>query len=162
MAAHQREWINEHDDQPASDLLRAVKIAFKAHMGQTDKTGEPYFLHCKRVADAVSGGERVVAYLHDVVEKGPEWTLDRLRDEDFTPAVIEAVDALTRRSEESDEEFVTRALANELARPVKIADLKDNLAQAKESGMDPSKYQEGLRLAAQICCEPTRPAKDPP
>ncbi|WP_141652379.1 HD domain-containing protein [Rhizobium grahamii] len=156
MAAHQREWINEHDDQPASDLLRAVKIAFKAHMGQTDKGGEPYFLHCKRVADAVSGGERAVAYLHDVVEKGPGWTLDRLRDEGFTPAVIEAVDALTRRRDETDDAFVARALKNELARPVKVADLKDNLAQAEKTGIDSSKYREGLRLASQICGKPIR------
>ena len=151
MTVGQREWINEHDDQPAADLLHAVKIAFKAHAEQTDKTGGPYFLHCKRVADAVEGDyERVVAYLHDVVEKGPGWTLDRLREEGFGSAVIEAVDALTKRPDESDDEFVMRALRNPLARPVKVADLKDNLAQAEKIGSDPGKYERGLEIVTQM------------
>jgi (p)ppGpp synthase/HD superfamily hydrolase len=150
MTAGQREWINEHDDQPAAGLLHAVKIARHAHAEQSDKTGGPYFLHCKRVADAVEGGdERVVAYLHDVVEKGPGWTLDRLREEGFSSMIIEAVDALTRRSNESDDEFVMRASSNALARPVKVADLKDNLAQAESIGSDTSKYEKGLKIVAQ-------------
>jgi len=155
MTAGQREWINEHDDQPATVLLHAVKIAFKAHAEQTDKAGGPYFLHCKRVADAVEGeDERVVAYLHDVVEKGPGWTLDRLRDEGFSSAVIEAIDALTRRPKEGDDEFVKRALRNALARPVKVADLKDNLAQAEKIGSDPGKYEKGLKIVAQMYNHP--------
>ncbi|WP_431321309.1 HD domain-containing protein [Rhizobium sp. YTU87027] len=155
MTTGQREWINEHDDQPAVDLLHAAKIAFKAHADQTDKTGAPYFLHCRRVADAVGGGdERVVAYLHDVVEKGSGWTLDRLRKEDFSSTIVEAVDALTRRPDENDDEFVMRALRNPLARPVKIADLKDNLAQAEKAGSDPGKYEKGLKIVAQMYGHP--------
>ncbi|AOF93267.1 HD domain protein (plasmid) [Sinorhizobium sp. RAC02] len=64
----------------------AIEIALVAHEGQMDKTGHPYFEHCRRVAEAVQGNEtKVVAYLHDVVEKGREWTLDRLREEGFPP-----------------------------------------------------------------------------
>ncbi|OWW05237.1 hypothetical protein ATY81_04640 [Rhizobium sp. R72] len=151
MTAGQRQWINEHDDQPAVDLLNAAKIAFKAHADQTDKTGGPYFLHCRRVADAVEAGEeRVVAYLHDVVEKGPGWTLDRLREQGFSSTIVDAVDALTKRPDENDDEFVMRALRNPLARPVKVADLKDNLEQAEKIGSDPGKYQKGLKIAAQM------------
>ncbi|WP_202902581.1 HD domain-containing protein [Rhizobium mesoamericanum] len=150
MTAGGRGSTNEHDDQPAADLLQAAKIAARAHAEQTDKAGGPYFLHCKRVADAVEDGdERVVAYLHDVVEKGPGWTLDRLREEGFSSTITEAVDALTRRPDESDDEFVMRALSNPLARPVKVADLRDNLAQAKSIGSDTSKYEKGLKIVAQ-------------
>jgi hypothetical protein len=60
--------------------------------------------------------------LHGVVEKEP-WTLDRLREEGFSSMIIEAVDALTRRSNESDDEFVMRALSNALARPRSSAPL---------------------------------------
>ncbi|MDQ0560498.1 (p)ppGpp synthase/HD superfamily hydrolase [Rhizobium mesoamericanum] len=149
MTAGGRETTNEHDDQPPAELLHAAKIADRAHAEQTDKTGGPYFLHCKRVADAVEDGdERVVAYLHDVVEKGPGWTLDRLREEGFSSTIIEAVDALTRRPNESDDDFVMRALSNPLARPVKVADLRDNLAQAKSIGADAGKYEKGLKIVA--------------
>ncbi|MGO8514004.1 metal-dependent phosphohydrolase, partial [Rhizobium ruizarguesonis] len=76
----------------------------------------------------VSGDEtRTVAYLHDVVEKGSGWTLARLREEGFPPAIISAVNALTRRPAEPDDDFVRRAASNPLSLPVKRADLDDNL-----------------------------------
>jgi len=70
MASQRPDFMSEGDD--GFDLLRAMKIAFSAHAGQTDKEGNPYFSHCKRVASAVEGNDqRIVAYLHDIVEKGP-------------------------------------------------------------------------------------------
>ena len=70
--------------------------------------------------------ERIVAVLHDVVEDS-EWTLDDLRDEGFPDETLVAVDHLTRREQESYEDFIERASANSLARTVKIADLQDNM-----------------------------------
>ncbi|EJZ18901.1 HD domain-containing protein (plasmid) [Rhizobium sp. Pop5] len=129
----------------------AVQIALEAHEGQKDKTGRPYFEHCQRVARNVSGDEeRTIAYLHDVVEKGSGWTLDRLREEGFSPAVVSAVDALTRRPDEPDDDFVRRAAANPFALPVKQADLEDNLQQAEQAGKSPEKYQRGLALLRDI------------
>ncbi|WP_431323336.1 HD domain-containing protein [Rhizobium sp. YTU87027] len=146
-------WDEQSDP---SGLLRAIKIAFNAHAGQTDKTGEPYFSHCKRVADAVEGEDaRILAYLHDVVEKGPGWTLERLRNEGFSFTLIDAVDALTKRADEDDREFVTRIASNDLACPVKVADLKDNLSQAEKVGSDPSKYEEGLKIIKEMCADGT-------
>lgn len=132
-------------------LDRAIEIALEAHAGQTDKAGELYYLHCNRVAAAVASvDEKIVAYLHDVVEKGPGWSFDRLKTEGFTDAVVSAVDALTKREGESDETFVRRAASNSLAKPVKRADLNDNLAQASASGLDTSKYVEGLTILDKI------------
>ncbi|OWO94080.1 metal-dependent phosphohydrolase [Rhizobium esperanzae] len=132
-------------------LDHAMQIALEAHEGQVDKTGRPFFEHCQRVALLVSGDEaRTVAYLHDVAEKGSGWTLDRLREEGFPSAIISAVDALTRRPEESDDEFVRRATANPLALSVKQADLEDNLRQAEQAGKKTEKYQRGLDLLHNI------------
>ncbi|MGZ2487533.1 (p)ppGpp synthase/HD superfamily hydrolase [Rhizobium pisi] len=132
-------------------LDHAIQIAHDAHERQTDKTGGPYFAHCQRVAALVSGDEeRTIAYLHDVVEKGSGWTLDRLREEGFPPAVVSAVDALTRRPDEADDQFVRRAASNPLALPVKQADLEDNLQQAEQAGKNPEKYQRGLDLLRDI------------
>lgn len=125
----------------------AINVALVAHEGQTDKTGRSFFEHCRRVADGVPGEDaKVVAYLHDVVEKGRGWTLDRLREEGFSPEVLGAVDAMTRGEGEAWVDFVQRARANTLARPVKQADLEDNLAQLQTLGEDGKKYQDGLAL----------------
>ncbi|MBB5577967.1 MULTISPECIES: HD domain-containing protein [Rhizobium] len=126
-------------------LDHAMKIATEAHAGQADKLGNPYVEHCRRVALAVSGeNEKIVAYLHDVVEKGPGWTIDRLRQEGFSPSVLSAVDALTKHADEDENAFVHRAIANAMARPVKKADLEDNLWQQQRIGGDTDKYRRDL------------------
>ncbi|PBB89038.1 metal-dependent phosphohydrolase [Mesorhizobium sp. WSM3864] len=135
-------------------LYQAAKIAEQAHRGQKDKTGRPFIEHLRRVADAVETlDEKTVAYLHDVVEKGEGWTLDRLEAEGFGFPVVAAVDALTKRMDESEHDFVCRAASNELALPVKQADLKDNLWQAHQAGIDPEKYENGLRLLDELTSE---------
>lgn len=121
-----------------SSLERALAIACEAHKGQVDKAGEPYVLHVLRVVLAVEGeDERTVAALHDVVEKNPEWTLERIAVESFPPEIVEAVDALTRRPGESEEAFLARATAEPLARAVKRADVADNLAQIQRKTPKP-------------------------
>jgi hypothetical protein len=51
---------------------------------------------------------------------------DLLR-EGFSPAIVEAVEALSRLEGETYEAFIERAAANTLAKPVKAADLIDNM-----------------------------------
>lgn len=130
-----------------SQLQRAIDIADTAHRGQVDKTGKPYIEHCHRVAEAVaSRDEKIVAYLHDTLEKGHGWSVDRLEEAGFSKHVITAVDALTQRPGEKEEAFVRRAASNKLARSVKMADLEDNLRQAREADVPTKRYEDGLRL----------------
>lgn len=108
-------------------LERAIALAAAAHAGQVDKAGAPYILHPLRLLLAVdTPEERIVAVLHDVVEDTP-WTLEGLRAEGFTREVVDAVEALTKRTGECYEAFIDRVAANPLARQVKRADLTDNL-----------------------------------
>jgi (p)ppGpp synthase/HD superfamily hydrolase len=112
----------------AGTLERAIAIAAAAHEGQVDKAGAPYNLHPLRMMLAVTTPEaRMAAVLHDVVEDG-DVTLEQLRAEAFPAAVVEAVDALTKREHEEDdyEAFIRRAALNPIAREVKLADLRDN------------------------------------
>lgn len=110
-----------------STLERAVAIAAEAHAGQVDKAGEPYLLHPLRVMLVVGFEEaRIAAVLHDVVEDTP-WTLEQLREEGFSDAVLRAVDGVTRRDDETYEEFVQRASEDPIAADVKLADIRDNL-----------------------------------
>jgi hypothetical protein len=91
--------------------------------------------------------KKMVAYLHDVAEKARRWSLQRLRNEGFSQFLVSAVDALARREGEADDEFLRRAISKPLARPVKMADLEDNLSQAGKAGGDISKYVAGLSIA---------------
>ena len=109
-------------------LERAIALAAQAHEGQVDKAGAPYILHPLRMMLSVDTPEaRVAAVLHDVVEDTP-LSLEELRVEGFSEAVIGAVEALTKRPEEEDDydAFIRRVAPNPLARQVKLADLRDN------------------------------------
>ena len=130
-----------------TNLAHAVEIAEQAHAGQTDKAGEPYVEHLERVAAGVDSlDEKIVAYLHDVLEKGDGWTRERLEQSGFSPRIVSAVVALTRESGEDEDHFVQRAAANDLARPVKRADLEDNRRQAVRSGKPTERYDSELAL----------------
>ena len=109
-----------------STLERAIALAAKAHEGQVDKAGAPYVLHPLRMMLRVATTEeRITAVLHDVVEDCGV-SLEALRAEGFSGAVIDAIDAVTIRPEEPYETFVRRAAANPIGRRVKLADLEDN------------------------------------
>jgi (p)ppGpp synthase/HD superfamily hydrolase len=109
-------------------VARARAIAEAAHAGQVDKAGASYVNHPARIAAGFAEAEaRCVAYLHDVVEDCPGWTLARLAEEGMPPAVLAAVDALTKREGEDSEAYLARVLANPLAVQVKIADMRDNM-----------------------------------
>ncbi|MDQ7779730.1 MAG: HD domain-containing protein [Planctomycetota bacterium] len=114
-----------------STLERAIEIAARAHAGQVDKAGAPYVLHPIRVMLRVQTVEqRIAAILHDVVED-TDVTLGDLRRKGFSLRVIAAVEALTRRSNEAYDDFVTRASKNAIAKRVKLADLEDNLDMSR-------------------------------
>lgn len=135
------------EGSPGTKIQQARAIAFAAHAGQTDKTGEPFIAHVERVAQAQVGEEEtIVAWLHDVVEKAPGWSVERLLQAGFSQQIVDAVDAMTKRAGEDYLDFCRRAVANPLARPVKRADLLDNIAQVQRMGGDTLKYEEGLRI----------------
>src|SRR5262245_25989561 len=95
-----------------STLERAIAIAAGAHLGQHDKAGLPSILHPIRVMLKMTADqERIVGVLHDVVEDSI-WTLARLRQEGFGDTILDAIDAVTRRSGEDYDQFVARAAQN--------------------------------------------------
>jgi (p)ppGpp synthase/HD superfamily hydrolase len=114
-----------------STLERAIALAATVHSGQRDKAGAPYILHPLRMMMKMTTvEERMTAVLHDVVEDCGI-NLRLLAYEGFPTAVLESVEALTKRShdgvEEPYEEFIQRTARHPLARVVKLADLEDNM-----------------------------------
>lgn len=108
-------------------LEKALRIATAAHRGQVDKAGQPYILHPMRVAQkCATPDEKIVALLHDTIEDS-DVTPERLQSEGFPQHIVDAVLSVTRRDDETYEDFIRRSSHNPLARTVKMHDLEDNM-----------------------------------
>ena len=110
-----------------SKLQQAIDIAKKVHAGQFDKQGVEYFKHPETVASYVDEEDaKIVAYLHDVIEDGNgQISLAELRSI-FGDEIAEAVNILTRPKDMPYFDYVERIKTNDLAKKVKLADLKHN------------------------------------
>ena len=134
------------------NLEKAIQIAVEAHAGVKDKGGKAYILHPISVMmRCETDEEKIVAILHDVVED-TDWTFAALREEGFSETVIEALETVTKYSEEEDyDEFIRRSLKNEIGRKVKIADLRENLDVTRIGELYPkdieriNKYKRALK-----------------
>lgn len=105
---------------------KAMKIAYKAHAGQTDKSGIPYVFHPLHVAEQMKDEpSTTAALLHDVPEDTGITLLD-LEKAGFPKAVLEAVALLTRGSEVPYLDYIRKLKENSVARAVKLADLIHN------------------------------------
>ena len=105
----------------------AISLAVRAHAGQKDRYGQPYILHVIRVvARLFDPPAQMAAALHDVVEDTAV-TLDELRLMGYSEAVLAAVECVTRRNNETYEQFIERIAPNPLAVRVKLADVEDNM-----------------------------------
>lgn len=109
-------------------LDKAIAIASAAFVGVYDKGGVPYIMHCLHVMDAVKhlGDEAmVVAVLHDLIED-TEWTAEALVEEGFHPHTVSLIELLTRKENETYEEFIKRASLNNVTRQIKMEDIRHN------------------------------------
>lgn len=120
----------------AADVERAAAIAAVVHEGQTDKAGERYLGHPRRVAGRTDGSPEQVAaaWLHDVLEDGPfndaefQYGMEVLARE-VSPRVAVAVHLLTKYpADKADDllQYYCRIRRNPLALAVKLADIADN------------------------------------
>lgn len=106
---------------------KSLKIALIAHEGQRDKAGLPYILHPLRLMQKMHNElEMSSALLHDVLEDS-HFTPEKLREEGIPEDVIDVLLYLTKKRNETYEEFIERASNNEIAVKVKKADLEDNI-----------------------------------
>jgi (p)ppGpp synthase/HD superfamily hydrolase len=104
----------------------ALAIAKKAHAGQVDKAGVDYIQHPLYVASQVkTEQEKTVALLHDVIEDS-DVTVDDLLASGLSNEVVTAVQILTKKEGQSYQEYLEKVKSNNLARIVKLADLKHN------------------------------------
>lgn len=117
-------------------LEKAARLMLEMRKGQTDKAGQPCFLHPMRVAlNCETPLQKTVAFLHDILEDTPV-TMDNLKDFGFLTEVIGAIQSVTRTESESYDEFIARCSLNPIGRYVKIRDLEDTLNVTRLTEVD--------------------------
>ncbi len=131
---------------------RALKLCFEAHKDQVDKSGLPYVFHPFHLAEQMQDeNTTITALLHDVVED-TDYTLEDLRDMGFGDEVMEALSYLTHDPKVPYMEYVAKIRENDIARAVKLADLRHNSDTTRMDQVDQKalervqKYAQAIRL----------------
>lgn len=129
------------------DLVQADALAELLHRDQVDKAGKPYIDHPRAVAESarqkgLPDHVVMVALLHDVVEDC-DVNLGDLAGEQVPGAVLEAIDAISRRDDEKYADYIRRVAENPMAKQVKILDLQHNLSPSRQADL-PEDEQRSL------------------
>ncbi len=131
---------------------KAMRIAFDAHYGQTDRGNTPYICHPLHVADQMEDElTTTAAILHDVLED-TELTADDLRREEIPEEIIEIVEILTHDKSESYSSYISQIIdsGNRAALLVKQADLEHNMDTSRaENGVLPESLLRRYETAKQ-------------
>lgn len=132
-------------------LQKALNLAYYVHFAQVDKGNNPYFLHPAYIALQFSEEkEQIVALLHDVVEDG-KVNIGVIEDE-FGTEIANAIIAITKKEKEKYFDYINRVKQNEIARKVKIEDLKHNMDISRIKNVKPNdfsllkRYEKALKI----------------
>jgi (p)ppGpp synthase/HD superfamily hydrolase len=112
---------------PKEIYAGAYFLAARAHMNQFDKGGRPYMEHLERVAENFRNDWtlKTVAILHDILED--TWVTKDMLEHLFGNDIADAVEALTRKENQSYGDFIKELTNNVMAIRVKMVDLTDNM-----------------------------------
>lgn len=134
---------------------KALKLCFEAHKDQVDKSGMPYVFHPFHLAEQMTTEETVItALLHDVVED-TDYTLEDLAGMGFPETVIEALRLMTHERSVPYLDYVCKIKTNEIARTVKLADLRHNSDVTRLDSVDEKtekrleKYTKAMEILLQ-------------
>ena len=114
---------------------KAMKLAYNAHQGQVDKSGQPYIFHPYHLAEQMDDEITVcVALLHDVMED-TDVAFETLA-QDFPKEVTDALLLLTHKPGTDYYEYVRGIKGNRYAKAVKLADIAHNADQTRMAGCE--------------------------
>ena len=114
-------------------LSAAIALASEKFVGEIDKSGEPYILHCLTVMDNVKKWKdtelEIAAVLHDIVEDTSVTLYDLMCVHGFSKRVCDIISDVTFPKCSTDE-YLARILnvvcKNQGSIKVKMADLEHN------------------------------------
>ena len=125
-----------------SQLVKtACSILFQAHRDDLDKGGYPYVFHPFYLATQMDDeASTCVALLHDVIEDhGDMYSFADLERAGFPAPVLDALRLLTHAEGVPYMDYVQALAKNPIARKVKCADLRHNLAPGGSTALRPQK-----------------------
>ncbi len=112
------------------EILRtAEQISRAAHLGQYRKDGRPYMAHVEAVVAQVGDDleAQALAWLHDVLED-TSYRREELIELGIPERLVQLLDLLTKRREESYVQYIERVKRSDVAIKVKKADIIANLS----------------------------------
>ncbi|MBP1890715.1 (p)ppGpp synthase/HD superfamily hydrolase [Clostridium moniliforme] len=136
-------------------LEEAIKLASIKHYGQKDKANKPYLFHLLYVMNNVSDlNAKIVGVLHDILED-TDITRNDLLNYGFSEDVVNTVEVLTKSKNQKYMEYIENIKCNDIARKVKLIDLKHNMDLTRLSEISDNdlkrtiKYFEAYRRLSQ-------------
>jgi (p)ppGpp synthase/HD superfamily hydrolase len=141
-----------------SRVEQTLEFVKRAHAGQVDKAGRPYWWHLEAVKDGLrglpeSGADewQCAALLHDVLEDTPTTAAD-LRSMGYSETIVKAVQTVTKSKVTGVEylDFIRSIAAsrNPMAIAIKLADLRHNLGREGASASQVKRYAKALVMLA--------------
>ena len=127
-------------------IERAKWLARLVHEGETRRNGEPYYMHCERVEEALKDRDEIIrsaALMHDVLEnaKNPD-IIRTLMLEYFPSEVSYLVEVLTNDKNLYYNKYIDVVSNNPKALLIKFEDLKDNTKDNNIPEKQFNKYRE--------------------
>ena len=120
--------------------IKAMKVAYEAHLGQLDYNDVPYIFHPYHLAEQMDDEVScTVALLHDVVED-THLTLSDL-EQIFPTQVVEIVRLLTHDENIDYFDYIRKIKTDSIATKVKLEDLKHNSNEARSIGSNLTQEQ---------------------
>ena len=120
--------------------IKAMKIAYEAHLGQLDYNDVPYIFHPYHLAEQMDDEVScTVALLHDVVEDTPITFSDL--EQIFPAQVVEIVRLLTHDENIDYFDYIREIKKNPIAKKVKLEDLKHNSDESRSIGSNLTQEQ---------------------
>ncbi len=104
---------------------KALKLCFKVHKKQVDKTGVPYVFHPYHIAEEMDNETAVVcALLHDAINDETDYEL--LKNQGFTEGILDTLKVLNHDKDVPFFDYIKTIAKKPIAKQVKISDLKHN------------------------------------
>jgi GTP diphosphokinase / guanosine-3',5'-bis(diphosphate) 3'-diphosphatase len=138
---------------------KMISLAVKGHAGQFDKGGNPYILHVLKVMDNLHTGDeelQCIAVGHDLIEDTKITSSEMLR-QGISLRVVTAIEKLTKKKGQTDDEYLNVVLSDVDCMRVKKADLQHNSDIRRLKGVRPKditriiKYHDmWLKIDAQL------------
>jgi len=117
-------------------LEEIIAFATEQHKGQKDKAGMPYILHPLHIMSQMDTEEEmIVAILHDVTEDTDFEVADLEEILNLPIKIVIALNYLTKKRGISYTDYIDDLKRNNLARKVKLADLRHNLDVSRIKGL---------------------------